>query len=96
MTFLHSEQKGAAVARKNESDRPQVIGLLGVGLDNKDGHQRITKSEEFLVIGGSEETHEQMQDVVIRFAESMQDRGKRLQDASMEEVMDILHKAMEK
>ena len=84
------------MARKKNSDKPQVIGLLGVGLDNQDGHKRITQSDEFVVIGGSEETHEQMQDVVIRFAESLQDRGKRLQDASMEEVMDILYKAMDK
>ena len=84
------------MARKKESDKPQVIGLLGVGLDNKDGHKRITKSDEFLVIGGSETTHEQMQDVVIRFSESLQDRGKRLQDASPEEVMEILQKAMDK
>ena len=81
---------------KNESDKPQVVGLLGVGFDNKDGHKRITKGDEFVVIGGSEETHEQMQDVVIRFEESLQDRGKRLQDASEKEVMDLLFKAMGK
>ena len=25
--------------------RPQVVGFLGVGLDNQDGHQRITRGE---------------------------------------------------
>jgi len=83
------------VPQKKESDKPQLVGLIGVGLDNKDGHKRITKGDEFVVIGGSEETHEQMQDVVIRFEESLQNRGKRLQDASEEEVMDLLFEALD-
>ena len=81
--------------RKKNDDKPQVIGLLGVGLDNKDGHKRITRSDEFLVVGGSQETHEKMQDVVIRFSETLRDRGKRLKDASPEEVIEILHDATE-
>ncbi len=83
------------MARKKEPDK-QVIGLLGVGLDNKDGHKRITRSDDFVVVGGSEETHEQMQDVVIRFEEYLKIRGKRLQDASEREVLDLLQEAMEK
>jgi hypothetical protein len=70
----------------------QVVGLLGVGLDS-DGHKRITKSEEFLLVGGSQETHENMQEIAIRFAESLRDRGKRLDEASVEEVIDLLNDA---
>ena len=81
--------------RKNDKNEPEIVGLIGVGLDGDDGHKRVTHSEEFLVVGGSEETHEMMQDVVIRFTEKLQDRGKRLQDASLEEVVDILHKAID-
>ena len=73
--------------------KPEVVGLLGVGLDNQDGHKRITQSEEMLLVGGSEETHDRMQDVAIRFSESLKNRGKRLQEASVEEVVDLLHKA---
>ena len=80
---------------KKKDDKPQVVGLLGVGLDNKDGHKRITRSDEFLVVGGSQETHEKMQDVVIRFSETLRGRGKRLKDASPEEVIEILHDATE-
>jgi hypothetical protein len=93
--FSSSPKKGVLVARKKEPDK-QVIGLLGVGLDNKDGHKRITRSDDFVVVGGSEETHEQMQDVVIRFEEYLKIRGKRLQDASEREVLDLLQEAMEK
>jgi len=73
--------------------KPQIIGLLGVGLDNNDEHKRITRSEEMIIVGGSQETHEKMQDVAIRFSERLKNRGKTLQDASVEEVVDILNNA---
>lgn len=76
--------------------KPEVVGLLGVGLDNEDGHQRITRSEEFYLVGGSQETHEKMQDVAIRFGEGLKKRGKRLEDASLPEVLDLLHQARER
>jgi len=76
--------------------KPGVVGLLGVGLDNKDGEHRITRSEEMLLVGGSQETHEKMQDVAIHFSESLKDRGKRLQDTSVDEVIDLLHKAADR
>jgi hypothetical protein len=80
------------VARPKRS-KPEVVGLLGVGLDNKDEHKRITKSEEMILVGGSQETHAKMQDVAIRFSESLKHRGKTLREATVEEVVDILHKA---
>ena len=27
--------------------------MLGIGLDNKDGHKRITKGDNFMLVGGS-------------------------------------------
>ena len=84
------------MARKAESSKPEVVGLLGVGLDNADGHKRITEAEDILLIGGSEETHEKMQDVVIYFSESLQERGKRLRDVEPQEVIDLLQKAMDR
>lgn len=81
---------------KAKKDQPQVVGLLGVGLDNEDGHKRVTQGEEFLLVGGSEETHERMQDVAIYFSEGLKERGKRIQDASIEEVIDLLHRAADR
>ena len=83
------------VPRKTRSN-PEVVGLLGVGLDSQDEHKRITRSEEMLLVGGSQETHEKMQDVAIRFSESLKNRGKRLEDASVQEVIDLLHKASDR
>ncbi len=81
-------------ANRKSSD-PRVIGFLGVGLDNKDGHHRLTRSEHFLLVGGSAETHERMQETIVKFDEGLEKRGKRLEDASVEEVGDILRKAIE-
>jgi hypothetical protein len=83
------------VARKSKEKNTEVIGLIGIGLDNQDGHKRITKSEEFFLVGGSQETHERMQDVAIRVSESLKDKGKRLQDSCPEEVIDLLREAMD-
>ena len=85
------------MARKTKkSDEPKVAGVLGVGLDNEDGHQRITRADDFLLVGGSEETHERMQDVAIRVTESLESKGKRLQDASAEEVVDLIRRAADR
>jgi len=83
------------VADNKKRDEPEVIGFLGVGLDNKDGHKRVTQSEMFLLVGGSEETHEHMQDTAIRFEETLRKRGKRLKDTSADEAADLLRDALE-
>jgi hypothetical protein len=82
------------VDKKQNNDK-QVLGFVGVGLDNQDGHQRLTRAEHFLLVGGSEETHGRMQEVSIRFNESLEQRGKRLQDASVQEVVDLMRRAMD-
>ena len=80
--------------REDEKGR-QLVGFLGVGLDNQDGHQRLTRTENFLLVGGSAETHERMQDTAIRFGEALQKRGKTLPEASPEEALDLLRDALD-
>ena len=82
--------------RKKTAKTQELVGLLGVGLDNQDGHKRVTKGDEFLLVGGSAETHERMQDVVIHVTETLKQKGKRLQDAEPAEVIDLMHKAMDR
>lgn len=77
----------------SEKEKPEIVGLVGVGLDSKDGHVRVTRAEEMLLLGGSQPTHEAMQNVAIRFGESLRKRGKRLRDASVDEVIDLLRDA---
>ena len=62
--------------------------MLGVGLDS-DGHKRLTTGENFALVGGSEETHEQMTEKALKINEKLKSRGKRLEEVSHEEFDDI-------
>ncbi|MFA6566949.1 MAG: hypothetical protein WCS96_01935 [Victivallales bacterium] len=73
---------------RNKKDKKAVI--LGVGLDNKDGHARVTKGENFCLLGGSEETHERMTETAIKVNEKLHAKGKRLEDVSGTEFTDML------
>ena len=52
--------------------------LLGMGLDGRDEHRRITRGDNFCLVGGSEETHEKMTETAVKFNEKLSKRGKRL------------------
>jgi hypothetical protein len=65
--------------------------LLGLGLDNKDGHTRITKGDNFALFGGSEKTHSEMQEQAVKMNERLKRRGKTLDTVSREEFLDIAH-----
>ncbi len=67
--------------------------LLGLGLDHKDEHKRITKGDHFCLVGGSEETHEKMTETAIRFNEKLSKKGKRLEDLSPDEFNDMMRDA---
>lgn len=74
-----------------KKDRQQAH-LLGVGLDNDDGHKRITQAEEFSIVGGSENTHERMTETVIKTFEDMKNDGKTLSNIEPEQLSDLLQK----
>lgn len=65
--------------------------LLGLGLDNQDGHKRITRAEEFSIVGGSAETHEKMTETLVKTFEAMSQRGKNLQNVEKKELTDLIH-----
>ena len=74
---------------QRRSRRKQVGGLFGLGLDGQDGHQRLTKGEDFFLVGGSDETHGRMQDLVLRMNEQLKRRGKKFADLSRSEFEDL-------
>jgi hypothetical protein len=76
------------MSRKRRPDGPEVVGFLGIGLD-ADGHRRVTKADHFLLVGGSAETHERMQETVVKFEEALDKSGKRLRDFSPEEAAEL-------
>ena len=70
--------------------RKRKAVLLGVGLDS-DGHKRVTRGENFLLAGGTAETHERMTETTIKINEKLKDRGKHLGEVSRQEFDDIAH-----
>ena len=71
----------------NAKKKPKAV-MLGVGLDS-DGHKRITTGDNFALVGGTQETHEQMTEKAIKINEKLKARGKRLENVSHEEFTDI-------
>jgi len=67
--------------------------LLGLGLDSQDEHKRITRGDDFYLVGGSEETHERMTETTIKFKEKLARKGKHLAELSREEFNDMMHEA---
>jgi hypothetical protein len=63
--------------------------MLGVAFNADDGHTRITKGDNFLLCGGSQETHAIMQETVVKINEQLDSRGKRLEDVSHKELRTI-------
>ena len=66
--------------------------LIGLGLDAEDRHKRITRGEDFNLVGGSEQTHARMTETVIKTSEELSRKGRTIGDAHPEEVMDLLRK----
>jgi hypothetical protein len=64
--------------------------LLGVGLDS-DGHKRLTTGPNFVLAGGSEETHEVMTEKAIKINEKLAAKGKQLEEVSHDEFDEIAH-----
>jgi len=64
--------------------------MLGVGLDS-DGHKRLTTGPNFVLMGGSEDTHEVMTEKVIKINEKLAAKGKQLEEVSRAEFDDIAH-----
>jgi hypothetical protein len=76
--------------------RPKVAAIVGLGLDGQDGHRRVTRTEQMVLVGGSAETHELMQETAIRFGEELEKRGKTLPETSVREAIDLLREAIGK
>jgi len=73
----------------NRNNKPQAA-LLGLAVDAEDGQKRITRGPNFLLAGGSTETHGQMQETAIKINEQLDRRGKNLAEVSHTELRDIV------
>ncbi len=67
---------------KSAKSPPRQSALLGIGFDATDGHKRLTRGKNFVLVGGSEETHSVMQETVVKVTEQLDRRGRRLEDVT--------------
>jgi hypothetical protein len=79
--------------KPKRSRRPRINGILGLGLDHEDGHKRLTTGEQFVLVGGSDETHGRMTEMMVKTFEELKRRRKRLEQCEPQEVADILANA---
>lgn len=78
---------------KHNKKRPSK--LLGLGLDNDDGHKRITEAERFFIVGGNEETHQTLTEVAIKTFETLDKKGKTLDTVEKKELDDLIQNSLQ-
>ena len=76
-------------ASRSNNKNPSA-GLLGLAFDASDGQKRITRGPNFLLAGGSQDTHGQMQETAIKINEHLDRNGKNLAEVSPKELQDIV------
>ena len=74
----------------NDKSRVQRARILGLGLDDAQGHVRVTRGRNFDIYLGSESTHERLQETCVKLNEKLDQRGKRLEDLSRDEFIDLV------
>jgi hypothetical protein len=71
------------------ANKKSQTALFGLAFDAVDGHTRLTRGKNFVLCGGSEETHSVMQETATKINEHLDRSGRRLDDVSMGELRDI-------
>ena len=69
---------------------PVRAAMLGLAFDADDGHKRITRGPNFLLCGGSHETHGVLQETAVKINEHLDRRGKNLAEVSADELRDVV------
>lgn len=77
----------------SQTGTKKIAGLVGLGLDNQDGHKRLTTGEKFVIAGGSEETHGRMTETVVKTFEHLKQKGKDIAEVAPRELAEIIHKS---
>ena len=81
--------------KASKKQRKQAA-MLGLGLDGDDGHTRLTRGKNFVLYGGSQDTHAHMQETAIKVNEHLDRRGKQLEDVSPRELHDIFREVTDR
>lgn len=81
----HSDPRPAPRSPAAPNDGQKLQGVLGLGVDNDGGHERITLGPEFQLVGGSAEAHAWMQDLMRVIRQKLKRDGRSLGDLSKAE-----------
>jgi hypothetical protein len=92
LTLVNRRGNNDNNTRMSGDDGERIVHILGIGLDNKDGHTRLTQAEQFTVAGGSEETHGRITETLIKTCENLERRGKSLESADVREIAELIDK----
>jgi hypothetical protein len=76
-------------------DSRKSAALLGLAFDNHDGHTRLTRGKNFLLLGGCQDTHAVMQETALKINEQLDRRHKRLEEISPNELRSICREVVE-
>lgn len=79
----------------SDENEEKMTSLLGIGLDAPDEEVRLTRGRNFALVGGSQETHEVMQETVCKVNENLERRGKVFEETTRREFFDVLHEVVE-
>ncbi|WP_165070172.1 hypothetical protein [Paludisphaera rhizosphaerae] len=63
--------------------------VIGIGLDGGDDLQRLTRSAQCLVVGGSAETHAEMREAMTRIELELETMQRRLSDLNPQDLADL-------
>lgn len=70
--------------------------LYGIAPPSKDGHTRLTRAEDFEVIGGSQEVHEKLREITTKVDEGIKKTGRRIKEVSAQELGERIQEAVDK
>jgi hypothetical protein len=83
-------------AKPSQSEqKAKSAALLGLAFDAEDEQKRLTRGPNFVLFGGSQDTHARMQETAVKVNEQLDKRGKRLEDVGLRELRDIVRRAAE-
>jgi len=63
--------------------------LVGLGPDDSDAPRRVINGEHCLILGGSEQAHDEMLETVLRLEDELERRGQHLGEVTPTELAEI-------
>lgn len=78
---------------KSSRRKTKTAALVGIGFDGNDEEMRLSRGKNFVLLGGSQETHALMQETALKVNEKLDREGRKLEDVSARELRDLFEEA---